>query len=78
MSEDRNLYVHIALMTMLLTCKLAGVAFDIYNYEKRNDSDYRKPYPDEDIDEISPTFQDILHYAFSYFGLLVGKDQFGP
>ncbi|XP_077291153.1 membrane-bound acylglycerophosphatidylinositol O-acyltransferase frj-like [Arctopsyche grandis] len=72
MSEDRNLYVHIALMTMLLTCKLAGVAFEISNYEKRNDSDYREPYPEEDVDEISPTFSDILHYAFSYFGMLVG------
>ncbi|XP_077292929.1 membrane-bound acylglycerophosphatidylinositol O-acyltransferase frj-like [Arctopsyche grandis] len=72
MYEDRNFYVHINFMMMLVTCKLAGVAFEISNYQKRNDINYRKPYPDEDVDEISPTFSDILHYTFSYIGMIVG------
>lgn len=57
-------------MLMMITCKLSGVAFEINNSYKRNDKDLKNSYNE---DKIDPEFFDILHYTFSYFGMLVGE-----
>lgn len=60
-------------MLMIITCKLAGVAFEVNNSYKCNDHDHKKPYDEENEDKIDPGFFDVLHYTFSYFGMLVGE-----
>lgn len=61
---------HANLIQMILTLKLAGLAFEVNSASNS---------PEDDLQGTNSTaltkvgFADVFHYAFSYVGILTGK-----